>query len=188
MKTRKRLTERQQVTIAIAFTVLFYLAIGIFIYSRFHTKSVRPGISLDDAKKIVDENEGYYIIREDYSTGIDWYIGYGKDEGIEVWIEGETPTKDLGMTFLFGKHNSFLVKGTEYNEECKGVPIMEAMMNAEPMYTLEIESWEIITPIQRDYNFGFDYEGKDFGRLLYPTDYLDQYDIDHGDYAPEGWK
>jgi len=179
MKTRKRLTERQQVTIAIAFTVLFYLAIGIFIYSRFHTKSVRPGISLDDAKKIVDENEGYYIIQEDGSTVIEFYVTYGDDERFEVDLKGNHPLRYLSRIFFISKRNSFLIKGKVYDEQYKG---RELFNEGDPLPYIEVESWEIITPIGRDYTY------EHHERYLYPTDYLDQYDVDHGDYAPEGWK
>ena len=181
MKERKKLTKRQKATLLLAITALFVLGVGIYVFSSLNTKVVRPGITLDDAKKIVDENAEYYIIRADYSTGIDWFIGYGDDEGIEVWLEGEMPGKYLSSVFFFSKSNSFLVKGTEFNKEYKGGSIMEAMGHGEPIYTVKVESWEIITPIGRDYTY------EHHERFLYPTDYLDQYDVDRNDYNPDGW-
>ncbi|MBQ2231630.1 MAG: hypothetical protein II425_07445 [Oscillospiraceae bacterium] len=56
MKERKKLTKRQKATLLLAITALFVLGVGIYVFSSLNTKVVRPGITLDDAKKIVDEN------------------------------------------------------------------------------------------------------------------------------------
>ncbi|MBQ7460452.1 MAG: hypothetical protein IJS72_03675 [Oscillospiraceae bacterium] len=119
----------------------------------------------------------YYIVTESGEMGIEFQISYGLDKGIDVALTGNAPLMYLNHAFFQSKHNSFLIKGKVYNEQYKGNTYYESYPE---ILSIEVESWEIITPIGRDYTY------EKHGRLIYPTNYLDKYDVEHGDYVPDG--
>lgn len=43
-------------------------------------------------------------------------------------------------------------------------------------YTIVVEEWDIIKPIYRDYTYS------SYSRLIYPRGYIDDYDLEHGDF------
>jgi hypothetical protein len=53
---------------------------------------------------------------------------------------------------------------------------------ASNVYCLEVEEWSLIAPITRDYT----YKKSEESRIFYPKNYLDQFDIDKGDYFLDG--
>ena len=76
-------------------------------------------------------------------------------------------------SFIYFSENLF---NRKQNEQYKGNTYYESYPE---ILSIEVESWEIITPIGRDYTY------EKHGRLIYPTNYLDKYDVEHGDYVPE---
>lgn len=157
--------------------LLLFIASVIFIYAGLHTESVRDGITLECAQRIVEHGSDYYIVTESGEMGIEFQISYGLDKGIDVALTGNAPLMYLNHAFFQSKHNSFLIKGKVYNEQYKGNTYYESYPE---ILSIEVESWEIITPIGRDYTY------EKHGRLIYPTNYLDKYDVEHGDYVPDG--
>ncbi len=159
--------------------ILICVAAGIVGLNIIINRPIRYGISLAQAKKIVNENEYYYIVKEDGGIGLEFFVTYGSDESFEVELKGNTPLKYLSLIFFYSKKNTFLIKGRICDEQYIGNTLF-GEYGEDMLPYIEVESWEIITPIGRDYT----YEKNE--RLIYPTSYLDKYDVDHGDYVPEG--
>lgn len=147
--------------------LVFYFTIFNRTGNNVQYDIVRIGISKNTASKIMKNNEKYFIIQPElWTTSKGWKIIsnkeiFGKIDDIEV--KNKEIEKDLPSMVLLNENNKFLVKAT-FDKKNK---------------VLEVEDWEFITPITRDY------ERKNRNaktRKSYPKDYVDQFDLDNGDY------
>lgn len=139
---------------------------------------VKEAITLDEAKEAVDNNSNYVILNSGGGNfSAPFVIEYGRHAGMEVDVMVHSPFSQLSSVFFLSKPNRFLVLGSERNIENMGKDYMETHPNA---YAIEVEQWEIISPILRDYQYKYDEDVRFFA----PRKFLDQFDVDHGDYIP----
>lgn len=152
--------------------------VGGIIYMRYlhNTDAViRKGIARKIAVEKCMENENYHLVKfSGYNTGLRYIISEGEEKGVEVELEGVTPLTSLSDVFYL-PDNEFLVYGLEKNVERKTTNACDLEYIIEP-YTIVVEKWEIVTPINRDYTYSH------HKRIFYSKKYLDNYDLEHGDY------
>ena len=165
----------------IIFTILCSLLLGlvILIWNDCSYERVKDGITLAEAKHLIDEDERCFLItRKEGATDADYTIVYGKYAGADVNLtRGNVPESALSNVFFLSKHNTFLVEVVnEYNIENRGLPFEEAYPY---IYSVDVTSWEIVIPIRRDYQYRTK-EQKE--RWFSPSGYLDQFDVEQGDY------
>ncbi len=159
--------------------ILLFLAIYITVIVQKDCgyAKVKDGITLAEAERLANEDEqSFIIIEKDGGAGIEFAIAYGEHAGIDVHLTGNAPGCYLSSVFFGKEHNTFLVRGVEHNISNRGLPYMEMALIPDP-YAIDVISWEIIIPIRRDYQYRN--EGK---RFFSPSKYLDQFDVDQGDY------
>lgn len=118
-----------------------------------YTGGIYKGIEKKGAIKRCKEKEECYIVS--YSTdntGLPYVISYGEDKGVKLDLTGDNPSNYLGQVFRNEK-NSILIYGKEQNVENKNDnPSSVEEIFVHP-YTIEVEQWEMITPIYRDYSY-----------------------------------
>lgn len=143
---------------------------------------VKDAITRTEAERLVDENKQYFLIAtKEGGTGIDFSIIYGEYANTDVVLTGASPRSFLSNVFFLSKQNTFLVMGDEYNISSRGIPFSADSPNN---YSINVVSWEIVIPVRRDYQ----YRSKDQKeRLFAPTKYLDQFDVDQGDYIKNNY-
>lgn len=135
---------------------------------------VTPAISKDIANGMLKENEGY-IVRitdsdDDEFNFSRWYYMEGTEKK-PIFLIGQRPIDELSYIFMEPERNSFFVKGH-----------VEAQLSIHHnMLVLFVEEWHLIDPIKRDYGRD-DYRQEQ--RFFYPRNYLDEYDVEQGDYDP----
>jgi len=170
--------------LSLMLALCFAFLIGIISIAIFYCKHtsygiIREGVSLDEAMQIVDNNDHFFIVTSQHgATGAQFAISYGESNGADVELSKNTPMTTLSNVFFLSLSNSFLIKSTGYceNVENLGKPFHEAYPN---VFTIEVESWEIITPIRRDYQYRKFEQRK---RFFSPRKYIDQFDVDNEDY------
>lgn len=150
------------------------LAILLFVIRKVTAPHdvVLPAIGMEYAEGMARENESY-IVRAgspDSSGAVDWYYMDG-EERKELALSGRNPAHELSDVFLQPDRNSFLVKGR----------IDEEQTQESGCLTLDVKQWYPVAPIKRDYENG---EHREKKRIFYPSDYLDAYDLEQGDYVP----
>ena len=121
----------------------------------------------DDDYYIVYKKKGFF---DDVAT--DYYFD-GKKRG-PVILTGKDPTdmytfNGNAAIFCGAADNQFLVKG-KIEEQYKDI-VEETIIKA--------ESWDIIYPIKRAYIDEYDH------RYLYPKNFIDDYDVERGDFIPD---
>jgi len=144
-------------------------------------KIIKEGITFDEARRIVDNNDAFYIVASQHgATGAQYEIVYGINKGFDIELSGNTPMKKLSNIFFLHYPNSFLVKSTGlfFNTDNFGKSFEKAYPN---IFTVEVEYWEILIPIKRDYQYRKVGQKE---RIFNPQKYIDQFDIDNGDYRP----
>lgn len=171
-------------TAAVLLCAVFLTAAGllyVFIRDTRYEK-VEEGISLDEAISMVQNDDRYLIAAGEYTTGVDFRIVYGKHEGEYIQLCGRSPLLALGNTFFFGASNSFLL----LTDNGRYIDNPYEALAVDELYTVDVVSWKLITPIQRSYHFRSDYEPLNNGRKsrwFAPKDYLDAFDVEQGDYV-----
>lgn len=155
------------------------LLVFLVYMSQFRYPCVKKGIRMSEARRIADTQPGYFIIEPTgWGTGARFMITYGEHEGTPVDLDGNDPYSDLGLVFFSGGKNYFLVHGEERNKKNMGVDYYQYEGgDIRLMYTIDVDDWEIIMPIRRDYDY------VRYGRLLYPFWCIDTFDTEHGAYA-----
>lgn len=161
----------------ITFLCVLVCFTGVFFWMiHFRTQSIKGGIKREDAIEKCMKNEGYFMVRfSDYNTGLMYIISEGSDKGIEVELEGNTPLHSLSNAFRNSK-NEFLIYGYEKNIEKKATDSTMLEDFPEEPYTIVVKNWDIIVPIYREYTYS------SHSRIVYPKGYIDEYDLEHGDY------
>lgn len=159
--------------------LLGWLGIIILIGSMLaisYTGGIYKGIGEKEAIKRCKENEECYIVSYSIdNTGLPYVIAYGEDKGVKLDLTGDSPSNYLGQVFRSEK-NSILIYGKEKNVENKNDnPSGIEEIFTHP-YTIEVEQWEMITPIYRDYSYS------QHSRIFYPKKYIDHFDVEHGDF------
>lgn len=131
---------------------------------------IKKGINKREAIERIEGDQNYYIIQPElWTTSRGWKIIRNEkitDKIEDVEVIGNDFRYILTSMVLLNEKNTFLVYG-DFDKREK---------------SLRIESWEFITPIIRDY------EHKNKGashRKKYPKGFVDQFDVDNGDYKPE---
>ncbi len=154
--------------------IVLVLVLTGALVSQFRYPCVRKGVSLSYAKNVVDSKPGWYIVtQQNVNTGAQFEIAYGENPGVDVELIGDSPRSSLSIVFFLSKQNYFLVHGTELNTENIGKEFSSALPN---IYTIDVNSWEIITPVRRDYQYSDEY------RWFYPLWCIDEFDQENGDY------
>lgn len=159
--------------IMIAVIILIAAAACVYLKWLNDTSShpVLYAVSLEEAQEIASGGEGYFIVGCGYSTGYDYFIAHGENEGVSVLLTGNAPDGTLNRyTFLHGTDNRFLVKGT----------LSERASPDEYQMELEVEAWDFIAPITRNYDDTYGRTGKT--RWFTPKDYIDDFDVENGDF------
>lgn len=156
--------------VVVAFVILIIQIRG---FTKNPYSSVLPAISKTTAKKMEKEQEGYIVqlfqSEYDYADNKWFYMENGKP--VEIRLLGKTPDDELSDIFLKPGRNKFFVKGSMDKE------ITEYYSNEKPYFY--VESWDIIAPVKRNYRIE-----REEQRLIAPIKYLDEYDIEQGDYIP----
>lgn len=157
--------------------IIVSLIILLIIHHLFLTTSnvVKPAISLLKAGRLVKE-DNYYIIYQDkglFDEGYTTYCYDGKNKKPVVLI-GKNPFNmhgDNGNHALFCSmaRNKFLVKGQK----------VEKYQNIVDETVINVEEWEIISPVKRVYVDEYDH------RYIYPINCIDEYDVKKGDYISD---
>lgn len=157
--------------------ILICVGFIVFTIISFHIREVNkprnvvlPALGKAYAEGMVKEKE-CYIVRvaspDEFGTG-GWYYKDGKYKK-KIYLRGQNPARELSYIFLGFNMNSFLVKGKIIEEQYEGDPIFV------------VDSWYIIAPIKRDYG---PKQYREEQRLFYPRNYIDDYDLEQGDYVP----
>lgn len=155
-------------------TVCVLVLAGVLV-SQFRYPCVRRGVSLSYARSVVDSESGWFIVtQQNVNTGAQFEIAYGENLGVDVELIGDSPNSSLSKVFLLSRQNYFLVHGTEMNSENIGKEFSSALPK---IYTIDVDSWEIITPVRRDYQYSDEY------RWFYPLWCIDGFDQKNGDYT-----
>lgn len=168
----------------IIFGAIVFL-IGAFLIAAFLSGNryacVREGIPLIEAVRIVDDARYFLISPKHGATDAEYSIIHGKYAGFDVNLIGSnTPGGALSNVFFLSKANIFLVEiGNEYNTENRGISFDDAYPK---IYSVDVISWEIVIPIRRDYQYRVNGQKE---RLFSPSKYLDQFDVEQGDYIPD---
>lgn len=176
------MSNKRNVTIMAVCTILVVIGVLLALMKQISKyESALTGISLAEAQNICDSQPGWFIVEtSDGATGTLYLIAYGKSQGADVELTGRCPSSQLSNIFFLSRKNSFLVKGSEQNIQNIGIEFSEALPD---IYTIEVDSWSIIVPIQRDYQYRTQNQK---GRWFYPRNYIDEFDVTNGDYLPGG--
>lgn len=176
MRNRKKF-QIVIIFLGIAF-VMFLSTITVIYFKDTSTDVIVKGISLDFAKSKTNEENYYLVTLRSGNTGVEFEVIYGENVGSDITFTMNNPKRSLRKDVFFTNPNIFLVKGTgkTWNNENLGKKLDD---NFEDMFTVEAEQWYIVTPIKRDYTYRL------YGRWFAPKDFIDQFDVDNGDYIPE---
>lgn len=139
-------------------------------------KGIYKGIEKKEAIKRCKEDEECYIVSYSMdNTGLPYVIAYGEDKGVKLDLTGDSPSNYLGQIFKSEK-NTILIYGKEKNAENKNInPSSIEEIFVHP-YLIEVEQWEMITPIYRDYSYS------QHSRIFYPKKCIDYFDVEYGDF------
>ena len=169
--------------VLICIAVISILCLGfntlLDLYYEINTErlAVKKAISMEEALDKFDNKE-YFIIKWAAMgiPGAFFEFAYGDDRGAGVNLEGEGegPFSDLSNNIRYVSKNLFLVYGTRKRICADPDPTSDDQTE----YIIDVKSWDIIAPIERDYTYS------KHGRWFYPKKYLDIYDVKHKDYKP----
>ncbi|WP_455295450.1 hypothetical protein [Enterococcus crotali] len=152
--------------IIISFCAFIFLICARILSTRFPlvTEGISKKAALD---KIATKSSEYYIVKPElWTTSRGWTIESENGHNLEdVELVDNSPKNQLSSMVLLNEDNNFLVKGTLIDKEKKIV----------------VKSWKFITPIKRDYLHP---KKGQKNRWFYPKKYVDQFDVDNGDYKP----
>jgi len=166
--------------ILLSIVIISLISVSLIKYSADHSyERILIGISLESAQKTVNQNEIYYIVKSQQgATGAGYVIEYGKNQSAEIELSGNSPDSQLSNVFFLSKMNMFLIKSTGNikNPQNLGALFNDAYPN---ISTIEVDMWEIIVPIKRDYQYRLNGQKS---RLFSPKKYIDQFDLQNGDY------
>ena len=174
--------DRKYTVLTISLLVLTaVLGLLIFLWKQsMRYAPVQYGISMAEARKVVDNQEEWFLVEAYYTTGLRFRILYGSNQGTDVELSGASPSSQLSSAFFLGNVNYFLIKGTEHNVNNIG-RVLE--INLPDNYTIEVDEWQIITPIRRDYTYR---AANQKWRIFYPRNYFDEFDVVNQDFYPNG--
>lgn len=121
--------------------------------------------------------DDYFIIyykKRFFNGEVTLYYFDGKKKGA-VRLTGQDPyalhsSNGNAAIFCGAADNKFLVKGS----------IKGKYKDIEDKTVINVESWDIIAPIKRYYIDEYDH------RYLYPITFIDAYDVERGDFTPDG--
>lgn len=166
-----------KIHIFFAIIVMSLLLVLVVCSQTKHDDIVRLGVSFEDAKKILHTQVGSaFYVRINYTTGINFEVE--TERGWEgVILKNNSPALALSEVILV-HDNRFLIKGRL--EKILDEESIAEDINANK-YTLEVDEWEIVTPIHRKY----DYKTNGKMRIFPPKTYLDVFDVENGDYIPQ---
>lgn len=175
---KKRTKKKVTIIIVILIAVnLIWVGKNILFNHIFHKENARvEAISYLKALAKVYTEEDYFIIYfkkgffDDVATK---YYFDGKKKG-SVILTGKNPFEmhsgnGNAAIFCGAAGNRFLVKG-KIEEQYKDI-VEETV--------IKVESWDIIYPIKRAYIDEYDH------RYLYPPNFIDDYDVERGDFIPD---
>lgn len=156
--------------------IIFVLILVIFIsyYIRNKTyKVIVKAITMEEAIKIIEQEEDYYLVKEGNASGLSYFrFAEGRLKGKGVSLMPAINSKFSIVFSSFSGGNIFLVKG--HLKE----GYFERESPGEYEYEIDLENWQIVSPIKRTYEYSRHF------RLFAPTEYIDEYDVNHGDYRP----
>lgn len=154
---------------------LFLILALIFLYDAL-SNSYRPvlySVSGYEAEKRLNSEKNYYLISTiDCSGGTEFVFSSGELKGEYVKWKN-SPLKHFETVFLL-REQTFLVDV----EEIRSISESSSEVICPRSYEITAKSWQIVYPIYRDYTY------TPHERWFYPKSYIDQYDVNHGDYIP----
>ena len=160
------MSNTKKIIIIISFcTIIFFICTKI-LSTRFPL--VTEGISKKAAlNKIATKPSEYYIVKPElWTTSRGWTIESENGRNLDdIELVDNSPQNQLTSMVLLNEDNNFLVEGTLIDKEKKIV----------------VKSWKFVTPIERDYLHP---KKGQKNRWFYPKKYVDQFDVDNGDYKP----
>lgn len=153
--------------------IVLLLVIIITIWNKNRYSTALTTTSFKDALEISDTQDNCYIVRVQYATGTFFELLTSDYTWETVWLQGDSPKMNFSGVIIT-RPNRFLIYGnlreiTEDDESYK--------MILNNHYELTADRYEIISPITRDYTY------MDHGRLIYPRNRIDGYDLENGDYV-----
>ena len=157
--------------------LLLIVCIVIALYKSHDFQIVKNGVEFDDAMQAAIKDPHYcFIVTSSENVGTQFKIAYGEHEGADVNLIGSSPQNELSSIFFLSKNNTFLIKGKECNVDKCGLDWLDTYPD---MYSIDVVSWEIVIPIQRDYTYR---SSGQKSRWIAPSRYIDQFDVEQGDY------
>ncbi|MDO5095764.1 MAG: hypothetical protein Q4D65_04315 [Peptostreptococcaceae bacterium] len=126
---------------------------------------------IEVASKLTFEDNWYLISTRSCSGGTVYVFSSGEFKGKYVNLD-DSPYRNLKNIFF--RNANFLIEAEEIR------PIYESASEiiCPASYEITVKNWKIVYPIFRDYTY------TPHERWFYPKSYIDQYDLDHGDYIP----
>lgn len=151
----------------ILFTITLTFIVTKKILSNNYS-TIRTGITKKAATaEILKSPTHFFIVQPElWTTSRGWKItSINKNRSEDVELVSNSPANAFPSMVLLNEANSFLVEG---NLNATGT-------------VLTVKNWEFIIPIKRDYDHPA--QGQK-SRWFYPGKYVDQFDVDNGDYKP----
>ena len=168
--------------IIIVVVVLLLTFIGIVLYIRDTSYDcIVKGVSMNKAIQLTETNSKCFIVEFSHGvTGPRYHIAYGKYAGSDVELIGNyTPTLNLSGVFSYADNKFLVYSNSTFNDDQLGQVNVGSVSDC---FTLRVEDWYPISPIQRQYQFR-DYQGERFkSRLFYPRNCIDEFDLINEDY------
>lgn len=156
---------------------VFLVVLLLIVFFRFLLfLPVKRAISYEEAKQIADNNDNYYIVFDQrYMEQTYFMIFYGELAEKGVIIE-PLLEEEFSNAFNYPSRNIFLIQAKSIEEYRGEQPYPE---DGPIDYKIIMDDWEIVAPIERDYNYTFSM------RFNPPENHIDLLDVMFGDYRPK---
>lgn len=176
--------------------ILLAVVIGLFfVYAHIQETKYAPvkrAIPLRKALWMAKDPD-WHLIQIDSPGWIEYrfYVSDSageKGEFVELFQQNDTGEKEPFSGFLpYSGDNMSLVLAEDGNLFLIKAKRFEKLIDEDlrwnpqrlPSCRLFVEDWEIVAPIKRFYMYSR------HSRRFYPKEYIDEYDLKHGDYIPE---
>ena len=173
--------------IIIVIVILILALVAIILYTYIKDTSydcIVECVTMEEAVQIAETSSNCYIVEFCHgATGARYNIAYGEYAGSDVELIGDyTPSVNLSGVFSYADNKFLIYYSSTLNDDKLG------QFNTDPFYedcfTLQVEDWYPISPVQRQYQFRDYQKGNLKSRLFYPRDCIDEFDLINHDYIP----
>jgi len=170
-------------TLMIILIIVFACTFFVVKKSHISYNCIVKGISIEKACQLASDKDMCFIVKtSNAATGARYTIQMGKFEGCEVELSGKhSPSSELSGVFIYAENN-FLI----YAKELRNESNLDRTESYPNYFTIVVDKWYPITPINRMYDFRDYQTNEDFdSRFFYPKEYIDEFDLVNKDYMPK---